>query len=37
MRSGAFGTYNGVTEGSNAYLLGLRYPGGRTRCSPVRL
>ena len=24
-RSGAFGTYNGVTEGSNAYLLGLRY------------
>ncbi|MFM7733748.1 MAG: DUF3769 domain-containing protein, partial [Cyanobium sp.] len=24
-RSGAFGTYNGVREGSNAYLLGLRY------------
>ena len=24
-RSGAFGTYNGVSEGSNAYLLGLRY------------
>ena len=24
-RSGAFGTYNGVKEGSNAYLLGLRY------------
>ena len=23
-RSGAFGTYGGVTEGSNAYLLGLR-------------
>ena len=28
-RSGAFGTYNGVTEGSNAYLLGLRYRWGR--------
>ena len=27
-RSGAFGTYNGVTEGSNAYLLGLRYRWG---------
>lgn len=24
-RSGAFGTYNGVSEGSNAYLLGVRY------------
>jgi hypothetical protein len=24
-RSGAFGTYSGVSEGSNAYLLGLRY------------
>ena len=24
-RSGAFGTYSGVEEGSNAYLLGLRY------------
>jgi len=24
-RSGAYGTYNGVSEGSNAYLLGLRY------------
>ena len=24
-RSGAFGTFNGVKEGSNAYLLGLRY------------
>jgi hypothetical protein len=24
-RSGAFGTYNGVREGSNAYLVGLRY------------
>ena len=28
-RSGAFGTYNGVTEGSNAYLLGLRYRWGQ--------
>ena len=27
-RSGAFGTYGGVTEGSNAYLLGLRYRWG---------
>ena len=24
-RSGAFGTYSGVSEGSNAYLIGLRY------------
>jgi hypothetical protein len=24
-RSGAYGVYNGVSEGSNAYLLGLRY------------
>ncbi len=24
-RSGAFGTYGGVSEGSNAYLIGLRY------------
>ena len=30
-RSGAFGTYNGVTEGSNAYLLGLRYRWGQER------
>ena len=35
-RFGAF-AHNGVTEGSNAYLLGLRYRWGRTRCSPVRL
>ena len=28
-RSGAFGTFNGVTEGSNAYLLGLRYRWGQ--------
>ncbi|HGY5545551.1 MAG TPA: DUF3769 domain-containing protein [Prochlorococcus sp.] len=27
-RSGAFGTYNDVKEGSNAYLLGLRYRWG---------
>ena len=27
-RSGAFGTYSGVEEGSNAYLLGLRYRWG---------
>ena len=31
-RSGAFGTYAGVSEGSNAYLLGLRYRFGE---SPV--
>ena len=24
-RSGAYGTFSGVSEGSNAYLLGLRY------------
>ena len=28
-RSGAFGTYSGVSEGSNGYLLGLRYRWGR--------
>jgi hypothetical protein len=28
-RSGAFGTYEGVSEGSNGYLLGLRYRWGR--------
>ncbi len=28
-RSGAFGTYNGVTEGSNAYLVGVRYRWGQ--------
>jgi hypothetical protein len=28
-RSGAFGTYGGVSEGSNAYLLGLRYRWGQ--------
>ena len=30
-RSGAFGTYNGVKEGSNAYLLGLRYRWGKDK------
>ncbi len=33
-RSGAFGTYGGVTEGSNAYLLGLRYRWGRDTPKP---
>ncbi|AHF62669.1 hypothetical protein Syncc8109_0258 [Synechococcus sp. WH 8109] len=28
-RSGAFGTYSGVSEGSNGYLLGLRYRWGQ--------
>ena len=30
-RSGAFGTYNGVKEGSNAYLLGVRYRWGQDK------
>ena len=29
-RSGAYGTYGGVSEGSNAYLVGLRYRFGET-------
>lgn len=29
-RSGAFGTYNGVKEGSNGYLLGVRYRWGKS-------
>ncbi|AII42300.1 hypothetical protein KR100_02650 [Synechococcus sp. KORDI-100] len=33
-RSGAFGTYGGVTEGSNAYLLGLRYRWGEEAAEP---
>ena len=33
-RSGAFGTYSGVSEGSNAYLLGLRYRWGRDTPKP---
>jgi len=34
-RSGAYGTYSGVSEGSNAYLFGLRYRYGAER--PKRL
>ena len=30
-RSGAFGTYNGVSEGSNGYLLGLRHRWGEQK------
>lgn len=33
-RSGAYGTYSGVREGSNAYLLGLRYRFGEQPTSP---
>ena len=33
-RSGAFGTYSGVKEGSNAYLLGLRYRWGEDPMAP---
>ncbi|MEB3265589.1 MAG: DUF3769 domain-containing protein [Cyanobacteriota bacterium] len=33
-RSGAFGTYSGVREGSNAYLVGLRYRFGQDTPSP---
>ena len=33
-RSGAFGTYSGVTEGSNGYLLGLRYRWGQDTPEP---
>ena len=33
-RSGAFGSYGGVSEGSNAYLLGLRYRWGRDTPEP---
>jgi hypothetical protein len=33
-RSGAFGTYSGVKEGSNAYLLGLRYRWGEDPIPP---
>ena len=33
-RSGAFGTYGGVSEGSNAYLLGVRYRWGRDTPKP---
>ena len=34
-RSGAFGTYSGVKEGSNAYLIGLRYRWGQDKPLPV--
>ena len=30
-RSGAYGTYGGVSEGSNAYLVGLRYRYGQSK------
>ena len=33
-RSGAFGTFNGVTEGSNAYLVGVRYRWGQDPAEP---
>lgn len=33
-RSGAYGTYSGVSEGSNAYLVGMRYRFGSS--SPAR-
>ncbi|MDA9674587.1 DUF3769 domain-containing protein [bacterium] len=33
-RSGAFGSYSGVKEGSNAYLLGLRYRWGEEPIPP---
>nr|WP_115015800.1 DUF3769 domain-containing protein [Synechococcus sp. UW140] len=35
-RSGAFGTYSGVREGSNAYLIGARYRWGRDRSAAVQ-
>ena len=34
-RSGAFGTYSGVKEGSNAYLIGLRYRWGQDQPEPL--
>ena len=34
-RSGAFGTYSGVKEGSNAYLVGLRYRWGQDQPEQV--
>ena len=33
-RSGAFGTYSGVRDGSNAYLIGARYRWGKEAASP---
>ena len=34
-RSGAYGTYSGVSEGSNAYLIGLRYRWGQDPAAPA--
>jgi Protein of unknown function (DUF3769) len=36
-RSGAYGTYSGVKEGSNAYLLGLRYRFGQSSAPSLKL
>ena len=36
-RSGAFGTYSGVSEGSNAYLLGVRYRLGESADARIPL
>ncbi|MEC9452132.1 MAG: DUF3769 domain-containing protein, partial [Cyanobacteriota bacterium] len=36
-RSGAFGTYSGVKEGSNAYLVGLRYHWGKDNTAPQQV
>jgi len=36
-RSGAFGTYSGVREGSNAYLLGLRHRFGQAQPAQARV
>ena len=33
-RSGAYGTYSGVSEGSNAYLIGMRYRFGSSPAQP---
>ena len=35
-RSGAYGTYSGAEEGSNGYLLGLRYNFGTTAQPPLQ-
>ncbi len=34
-RSGAFGAYSGVKEGSNAYLIGVRYRWGQDQPEPL--
>ncbi|KZR68456.1 LPS-assembly protein LptD [Prochlorococcus marinus str. MIT 1313] len=36
-RSGAFGTYSSVKEGSNAYLVGLRYRWGQDNTAPQQV